>query len=100
MFQPKVRRALASAALVSALSLLPVSNAGAEPRARREGREVSERVVAVTRSLSFWDLLARVLAKASVRIDPDGNHVSAPADPADPTDRDKASVRIDPDGRH
>lgn len=85
MIQPKLRRALASTALVSALTLLPIRNAGAEPRVRweKEGREVSRR--AAPRPSSLWDLLARLLAKASVRIDPDGN---------------KASVRIDPDGRH
>ncbi len=96
MFQPKLRRALASAALVSALSLLPVRNTGAEPRARGERREVAGQAAVVIRPSSLWDLLARVLAKASVRIDPNGARVSAQTDP----DRDKASVRIDPNGNH
>jgi hypothetical protein len=95
MFHPKLRRVLASTVLVSALSLLPVRNAGAEPRGRwntafntasntafnHEGGGVAERIA--LRPASFWDLVMRFLAKASVRIDPDGN---------------KASVRIDPDG--
>jgi len=84
---------------MSALLLLPLRNAGAEPRARGEGREVSARVLTATRSFSFWDLLARVLAKASVRIDPDGNQLSAQTEPTD-QEREKASVRIDPDGNH
>jgi hypothetical protein len=85
MFHPKLRRVLASTALVSALSLLPVRNAGAEPRARRnsEGGAAAERIA--VRPSSFWELLSRLLAKISgqsgpdvtkigARIDPDGNH--------------------------
>jgi len=73
MFHPQLRRALATTALVSALSLLPIRNAGAEPRALRvrEGGAVAERIVA--RPASFWALVMHLLAKASVRIDPDGN---------------------------
>lgn len=89
MSHPKLRRVLASTALVSALSLLPLRNVGAEPRARwntawnNGGGNAAERIA--VRPASFWDLVMRLLAKASVRIDPDGN---------------KASVRIDPDGNH
>ena len=100
MSQPKLRRALASAALVSTLSLLSLGTAGAETQARRVGREVTGRAAVAHPPSSLWDLLARVLAKASVRIDPDGNKASAHADPGADSGRDKASVRIDPDGRH
>jgi len=74
MCLPKIRRVLAATALVSALSLLPIGNAGAEPRALqvREGGAVAERIV--VRPASFWALVMRLLAKASVRIDPDGGH--------------------------
>jgi len=79
MFHPKLRRILAFTALVSALSLLPVRNAGAGPRTRWNsgGGDAAERIVA--RPASFWDLLMRLLAKASVRIDPNG--VESDSDP-------------------
>ncbi|HEX9943197.1 MAG TPA: hypothetical protein VGG03_14350 [Thermoanaerobaculia bacterium] len=71
MFQPKLRRALASTALVSVLALLPVRSVSAEPRDRsgRKGRDVSSRF----ESFSPWRLLIAVLEKAGVMIDPEGN---------------------------
>lgn len=81
MFHPKLRRALAATALVSALSLLPIRHAGAEPRALRVrgGRAVAERIA--VRPASFWDFLMRLLAKASVRIDPNGSPSDVWIDP-------------------
>ena len=53
MFQTKIRRAAVSTLLVSALSLLAVPNAGAEPRARSngKGRPASARVAIQSYSL-------------------------------------------------
>jgi hypothetical protein len=72
MFQPKLRRAVVSAVLVSALSLLFVPNSGAEPRGRsnKEGRHASVRVA--IRSYSLLDFLVSLWGKAGVQIDPHG----------------------------
>jgi hypothetical protein len=75
MFQPKLRRAVVSAVLVSALSLPSVANAGAEPRGRsnREGRDASAPSMrVVVRSYSLLDLLVSLWGKAGVQIDPHG----------------------------
>jgi hypothetical protein len=84
MSKPPLRRALASAALVSALTLLPVRGVSAEPRQRpeRKGRPVAAQV----ESFSFWDLLAGLFQKAGSRMDPDGVRLNA-------------SVSVTPDGQ-
>ena len=75
MLQPKLRRVLASAALLSTLSLLPAH--AAAPRAPRSQRPArSESNVAVRLVAPVWDLVIDLLSKASVRIDPDGNRLA------------------------
>jgi hypothetical protein len=80
MFQPKLRRAVVSALLVSALSLLSVPNSGAEPRGRsnREGRDASVRVV--IRPYSLVDFLVSLWGKVGIRIDPNGRTNPQPND--------------------
>jgi hypothetical protein len=73
MFQPKIRRVLASAALVSALSLLPVDAALAQPR--------SQSNVAVRLASPFWNFLSGLLRKATIRIDPNGQRITVRTDP-------------------
>ncbi len=80
MFQPKTRRVLVSAALVSALSLLPAHAAAPRQQqrpqpARSEGTAVSLRLAA-----PFWDFAARLLSKVGVRIDPNGNRLTITTD--------------------
>ena len=73
MFQPKIRRALASAALVSALSLLPADAAlAAQPR--------SQSNVTVRLASPFWNFLSGLLRKATIRIDPNGQRVTVRTD--------------------
>lgn len=69
MFQPKIRRVLASAALVSALSLLPADVALAQPR-RSQGN------VVVRLASPFWNFLSGLLGKATIRIDPNGQRIT------------------------
>jgi hypothetical protein len=76
MLQPKLRRAVASAALLSALSLLPAH--AAAPRSQPPAR--SESNVAVRLVAPVWDLVTDLLRKASVRIDPDGTRLTVRAD--------------------
>lgn len=71
MFQPKLRRVLVSATLVSALSLLPAH--AAAPRPQRPQQTGSERNVAVRLMVPVWDLVTRLLGKSGIRIDPDGH---------------------------
>ncbi len=73
MFQPKLRRAVASAVLVSALSLLPVDAALAQPRSHSN--------VAARLASPFWNFLSGLLRKATVRIDPNGQRVTVRTDP-------------------
>lgn len=70
MFNPKLRSALASTALVSAVTLLPLRPLGTEPRQPKEpkGRPATGSLV----SVSPWGLLMQVLRKAGVTIDPEG----------------------------
>lgn len=79
MFQPKLRRVLVSATLVSALSLLPAH--AAAPRSQRSQPARSERNVAVRLAAPLWDLINGLLAKVSVRIDPNGTRLTLDADP-------------------
>jgi hypothetical protein len=74
MLQPKLRRAVASAALLSALSLLPAH--AAAPRSPRSEPARSERNAVVRLVAPVWDLVTDLLRKASVRIDPDGNRLT------------------------
>lgn len=78
MFQPKIRRVLVSTALVSALSLLPAH--AAAPRSQRS-QVRSERSVAVRLVTPIRDFVNGILAKVSVRIDPNGNRVTINAEP-------------------
>lgn len=81
MFQPKLRRALVSAALVSTLSL-PAH--AAAPRSQKPQQTRSERNVAVQIvAAPFWDLVNRLMGKSGIRIDPDGH---------------KHNMRVDSDG--
>lgn len=101
---PKLRRALACTALVSALSLLPAGEAAAaKPPATRTGAvELSTRLA----SRSLWDVLASLLGKWSPRVDRNDNKASVRIDPngsalsmSTTQDMgDEASVRIDPNG--
>jgi hypothetical protein len=97
MFQPKLRRAVVSAVLVSALSLLSVPNAGAGPRGRsnREGRDASVPSVRVAiRSYSLLDLLISLWGKAGVQIDPHGRTSPQADDSCGVTD---SSARTSPE---
>ena len=78
MFQPKIRRALVSAALVSALSLLPAH--AAAPRSQRPQQVRSEEPVAVRVAAPLWDFAARLLSKVGVRIDQNGTRFAASVD--------------------
>lgn len=80
MLQSKLRRALASAVLVSVLSLSSVPAAVAQPRFRGDSAAWLE-----SRPFSLWNVLASLLRKVGSRIDPDGIKVGS---------------RIDPDGNH
>jgi hypothetical protein len=101
---PKLRRALACTALVSALSLLPLGEAAAQPSSNRTSTvDFSVRLA----GRSLWDVLASLLGKwgparadrggnkASVRIDPNGSALSMSTTM---DTGDEASVRIDPNG--
>lgn len=79
MFQPKLRRALVSAALVSALSLLPAH--AAAPRSQRSEQALSERTVAVRLMAPIRDFAVHLLSKFGVRIDPNGTRNTITADP-------------------
>jgi hypothetical protein len=81
MLQPKLRRALTSAVLMSILSLSSVQGAIAQPRFRED----SATTRLESRPFSLWDALASLLRKVSARIDPNG---------------EKTSARIDPNGDH
>jgi len=77
MFQTKIRRVVVSTVLVSALSLLSVPNAGAEPGGRSNGKgsPASARVAIQSYSLldfSLQDFLVSLWGKAGIRIDPLG----------------------------
>ena len=78
MFQPKIRRALVSAALVSALSL-PVY--AAAPPSQRSQQTRSEKPVAVRLTAPLWDLTVHLLSKVGVRIDPNGSRLTLTSDP-------------------
>lgn len=83
MFQPKLRSILASAALVSTLSLLSVQTVDAAPRAwrtQREGGAFSERIERW--GILAWDFLTGLLEKRSSNINPDGLLVN-PTDDGD-----------------
>jgi uncharacterized protein (DUF736 family) len=71
MVHPKLRRRLAAFALVAAVSLVPVASAHAAVRARTHRTTASQ-----VEAGASWlrDLAIHVLAKAGIRIDPDGNH--------------------------
>jgi len=102
---PKLRRALACTALVSALSLLPLGEAAAAQPPSNRTSTVDLSVSLAGRSL--WDVLASLLGKwgparvdrggnkASVRIDPNGSALSMSTTQ---DTGDEASVRIDPNG--
>lgn len=74
MPQINLRRAAASFLLVSALSLIPAGTASAGVRTTggREDRAVAAR--SEGRRPWLLNLVASLLEKMSVRIDPDGNH--------------------------
>jgi hypothetical protein len=78
MIHSKLRRLLAAAALVSLVSLVPVSDAGAAVRARaHQGHGAASRIG--TASARLRALLVHALEKAGITIDPngfanDGNH--------------------------
>lgn len=74
MFQPKLRRVLASAALLSALSLLPAH--AATPKSPRSQQTRSERNVVVRLAAPVWDLATDLLRKVGVRIDPNGTRLT------------------------
>ncbi len=69
MSQPKLRRAAASAVLVSALALLP-ADAALAVRSPQPPR--SQSPVAVPLAGSFWDLVTGLLRKFGSSINPDG----------------------------
>jgi len=73
MVHPKLRRVLAASTLVAAVSLIPAAGADAavHERAHRAPAAAS-RVEAGASWLR--DLVIHFLAKAGVRIDPDGDH--------------------------
>ncbi len=75
MFHPKLRRVLASAALISSLSLLTVQSVDAAPRVRRaqERTAFSERIERW--GLRAWDFLTGLLEKRTQAINPDGMQV-------------------------
>lgn len=86
MLQPKLRRAAASAALLSALTLLPAH--AAAPRAARPQPVRSEKNVVVRFVVApVLDLVTDLLTKAGLRIDPNGQRLTAQAD----VDRDEPS---------
>jgi hypothetical protein len=66
MVHPKLRRVLASSALVSSLALVPMGNAHAAVHAPAHKGHAG--------AASLWDLLVETLEKAGIRIDPDGQH--------------------------
>ena len=87
MFQTKIRRAVVSTVLVSALSLLSIPNAGAEPRGRSNGKgsHASARVAIPSYSLlnfSLRDFLVNLWGKAGILglSSPQANDASASAD--------------------
>jgi hypothetical protein len=78
MLQPRLRRAVVSAALLSTLSLLPAHAAAPQspkPQQARFERNVTLRLVS-----PVWDLVTDLLRKASIRIDPDGNRLTVRTD--------------------
>ncbi|HEV8578286.1 MAG TPA: hypothetical protein VGX68_04325 [Thermoanaerobaculia bacterium] len=78
MFGTKLRRALASVVLVSAVLLLPVGTAGAAPREgiEREGGRSFRGIVAHWEHLA-WSFLASLLEKDRSSLNPDGLHQSS-----------------------
>ena len=81
MFQPKFRRALVSAALVSALSLLPAH--AAAPRSQPSQQTRPERNAVVRIATPIWDFATRLLSKVGVRIDPNGTRLAVNVDSED-----------------
>ena len=77
MLQPKLRRAAASAALLSALSLLP---AGAALAAQPRSQSRSQSNIAVRVASPFWSFLSGLLRKATIRIDPNGQRITVRTD--------------------
>jgi len=73
MVHPKLRRILAASALVAAVSLVPAASANA---AVREGAHRTPAAASRVEAGTSWlrDLVIHVLAKAGIRIDPDGDH--------------------------
>ena len=77
MFQPKLRRAAASAALLCALSLLPV-DAALAARAPRPQR--SQAPVAAPVAETLWDFVMGLVRKFGSSINPDGRDARLTSD--------------------
>jgi hypothetical protein len=79
MFQPKLSRTLAAAAL-TVLTLLPLSGLQAaplRPRQLGEGREARTAERFEQREVSLWRLLLSVVEKLGARIDENGSKAGA-----------------------
>jgi uncharacterized protein (DUF736 family) len=73
MVHPKLRRALATSALLAAVSLVPVTSANAAVRPRAHRASVATSRIE-TGAAWLRELVVNILGKAGVRIDPDGDH--------------------------
>jgi hypothetical protein len=79
MFQPKLRRAAASAVLLSLFALVP-AHAAAPRSSQAAAKPRTPSPVAVRLVAPVWDFVTNLLRKAGARIDPNGQRLTVRTD--------------------